>query len=186
VTLTDAVATSGKYGVDFVDMPTFVLLPVAIRNGTISVDILARLTAEAPDYARAFAGIAYRAVEDGDRFEAVYLRPLNGRKLNPPPPRDKRAVQYFAYPDWRFERLREEYPDGLYETGADIGPDEWIRLEVDIDETRARVRVNGIEAMSLVQTKVEPVDGTVGLFVDIGTEAYFSDLTVVRRSNDQS
>ena len=36
------------------------------------------------------------------------------------------AVQYFAYPDWKFDRLREEFPDGRYEAGADIGPDEWI------------------------------------------------------------
>ena len=27
-------------------------------------------------------------------------------------------------PDWKFDRLREQYPDGDYEAGANIGPDE--------------------------------------------------------------
>jgi hypothetical protein len=30
-------------------------------------------------------------------------------------PRDQRAVQYFAYPDSKFDRLRQEFPDGRYE-----------------------------------------------------------------------
>ena len=181
VALTDAVATNGKYGIDYVDMPTFVLLPATILNGTISVDIFARLTDKAPDYARAFAGIAYRVIDAGENFEAVYLRPLNSRKLNPPSPRDKRAVQYFAYPDWRFERLRETYPDGRYEAAANIGPSEWINLALDINDQRLRVDVNGDEVMSLVEARAEPVEGRVGLFVDIGTEAFFSDLRIVRR-----
>jgi hypothetical protein len=43
-------------------------------------------------------------------------------ELHPPSPRDQRAIQYFAYPDWKLDRLREQYPDGNYEAGADIGP----------------------------------------------------------------
>lgn len=74
------------------------------------VDILSRLNGKGAADARAFAGIAYRITPGGDRFEAVYLRPLNGWKTNPPSPRDQRAVQYFAYPDWKFDRLRERVP----------------------------------------------------------------------------
>ena len=62
--------------------------------------------------------LAYRVVDTEARFESVYLLPLNGRKTNPPSPRDKRAIQYFAYPDWKFDRLRKEYPDGRYESRA--------------------------------------------------------------------
>jgi hypothetical protein len=36
---------------------------------------------------------------------------------------DKRAIQYFAYPDWKFDRLRKEYSDGRYESGTDIADD---------------------------------------------------------------
>jgi hypothetical protein len=60
-------------------------------------------------------------------------------------PRDQRAIQYFAYPDWKFDRLREQYPDGDYEAGADIGPDEWITLKLDIDDTRLTATINGTE-----------------------------------------
>jgi hypothetical protein len=178
VELTDAVTLYGKPGVDYVDMPTFLIIPASFENGTIVVDILSRLNGKGPADARAFAGIAYRITDGGDCFEAVYLRPLNGWKTNPPSPRDQRAVQYFAYPDWKFDRLREEFPDGRYEAGADIGPDEWITLKIDIEGTRLTVAVNGTEVLRLTETKAAPVAGNIGLFVDVGSESFFSNLTV--------
>jgi len=181
VELTDAVTLEGKPGVDYVDMPTFVIIPASFTNGTIEVNILSRLNGKGPADARAFAGIAYRVTADGDRFEAVYLRPLNGQKTNPASPRDQRAIQYFAYPEWKFDRLREQYPDVDYEAGADIGPDEWITLKVDIDDTRLTATVNGTETLVLSETKAAPVAGAVGLFVDIGSESFFSNLTITPR-----
>jgi Domain of Unknown Function (DUF1080) len=178
VELTDAVTLQGKPGVDYVDMPTFLIIPASFENGTIEVDILSRLNGKGPADARAFAGVAYRITHGGDRFEAVYLRPLNGWKTNPPSPRDQRAVQYFAYPDWKFDRLREEFPDGRYEAGADIGPDEWTNLRIEIDGTCLTVAVNGTEALTLAETKSAPAAGNIGLFVDIGSESFFSDLRV--------
>ncbi len=178
VELTDAVTLQGMAGVDYVDMPTFLIIPASFENGTIEVDILSRLNGRGPADARAFAGIAYRITHGGDHFEAVYLRPLNGWKTNPPSPRDQRAVQYFAYPDWKFDRLREEFPDGRYEAGADIGPDEWTNLRIDIDGTRLTAAVNGTEALRLTETKSAPAAGNIGLFVDIGSESFFSDLRV--------
>jgi hypothetical protein len=180
VELTDAVTLKGKPGVDYVDMPTFVIIPGSFTNGTIEVNILSRLNGKGPADARAFAGIAYRVTADADRFEAVYLRPLNGQKANPPSPRDRRAIQYFAYPDWKFDRLREQYP-GDYETGADIGPDEWITLTLDIDHTRLTATVDGTETLTLDETKAAPVAGAVGLFVDIGSESFFSNLKITPR-----
>ena len=181
VELTDAVTLEGKPGVDYVDMPTFVIIPASFTNGTFEVDILSRLNGKGPADARAFAGIAYRVTADGERFEAVYLRPLNGQKANPPSPRDQRAIQYFCYPEWKFDRLREEYPDGDYEAGADIGPDEWITLTLDIDDTRLTATVNGTETLALSETKATPVAGAVGLFVDIGSESFFSNLKITPR-----
>jgi hypothetical protein len=142
VELTDEVTLQGKPGVDYVDMPTFVIIPADFTNGTIEVDILSRLNGKGSADARAFAGLAYRITDSGDHFEAVYLRPLNGLKTNPPSPRDKRAIQYFAYPDWKFDRLREAYRDGRYEAAANIGPDEWIKLKIDIDDTHLNATVN--------------------------------------------
>ena len=112
---------------------------------------------------------------------SVYLRPLNGRKKSPPAPRDRRAVQYFAYPDWKFPRLREQYPDGRYEAGADIGDDEWIRLKLDIDGTRVTVSVDGKVELALAETKATPAPGGIGLWVGIGAEGYFANLRVTPR-----
>jgi hypothetical protein len=38
--------------------------------------------------------------------------------------------------------------------------------------------VNGFEALRILEPKAPAQSGAVGLFVDIGTEAYFSNLTV--------
>ena len=93
-------------------------------------------------------------------------------------PRDRRAIQYFAYPDHPFDRLREEYPDGRFEAGAAIGPDEWIHLRLDIRDRTVTVTVDGHRLLTVTPTMVTPTTGDVGLFVDIGTEAYFRDLSV--------
>jgi hypothetical protein len=90
-------------------------------------------------------------------------------------------VQYFAYPDWNFERLREEYPDGHYESSADIGPDEWIHLRIEVQGERLRASVDGLQVLDLPKTKGREARGGIGLFVDIGTEAFFSNLSITAR-----
>lgn len=49
------------------------------HNGTIEVKLLSRLLPDAPDFARGFIGIVYRANADNSEFEAFYVRPANGR-----------------------------------------------------------------------------------------------------------
>lgn len=159
------------------DQPTFLVLPVAFTDGVIEVDVRSRVSAGAPDYARGFAGVAYRISAAMDRFEAAYLRPLNGLKVAPPAPRDRRAVQHFSYPDWPFDRLRETYPDGGFEGPADIAPDEWTGLRLDVDGSRCEVRVDD-ELVLRVESRASAQPGAVGLFTDIGTEAFFADLRV--------
>jgi hypothetical protein len=180
VAFTDDVTFNGKPDVDYIDMPTFAIVPVDFQSGSLSVDILSRLNKHAPDYARAFAGLAYHIADDCSSFESVYLRPLNGKGLNPPPPRNQRAIQYFAFPDWRFQKLRDTYPDGRYEAPADISPDHWINLHLDINAASVTVKVDGVVALVINETKSPSKSGYVGLFVDIGTEAYFSNLVVER------
>ncbi len=164
-----------------VDMPTFVRIPTDFRNGTIEVDLLSRLSGKGPPAARAFIGVSYRISDPEAHFETVYLRPLNGRKKSPPAPRDRHAVQYFAYPDWKFDRLRHDYPDGRYESGADIAEDEWITLRLDVDGTRLRVAVNGKDELTLADAKAAPATGGIGLWVGIGTVGYFANLRVTPR-----
>lgn len=180
VTLTPETA-AGQPDVDYIDQPTFLMLPMTLRNGRIEVDLRSGLTQSAPEYARGFAGIAYRIAEDARRFESVYVRPLNGLSLSPPPPRGARAVQYFAYPDWPYHRLRDELPSGGFEAGADIRPGMWHRLAIELDERTARVTIDGTDALVIDGTLDEPRAGGIGLWVDIGTEAFFSNLRVTAR-----
>jgi hypothetical protein len=168
---------AGRPGVDYVDRPTFVVLPIEFRTGRICVDVRCAMSSDAPDYGRAFAGVAYRIDGEGE-FEAIYVRALNGAKADPPAARIGRAVQYFAFPDWTYDRLREEHP-AEYEAGADIGPDEWIALMIDVDEDAVRVRINGIDALRVKHPLGAGNNGRVGLFVDIGTVAHFSNLIVM-------
>jgi hypothetical protein len=177
VTLDEA-ARNGEYGINYVDMPTFLMLPCPFGNGEISVDILSRLRPDAPYYARGFAGLAYRISDHGNQFEAVYVRPLNGRSLNVPSPRENRAVQFFAYPDWKFDRLRDAFPDGRFEAGADILPDQWLHLSVTVEDRHVHVRIDGNTVLELDDIPVMASEGHVGLWVDIGTEAFFSDLII--------
>lgn len=169
---------NGEPGVDYVDRPTFVILPVDFRNGRIDLEINSGLREDAPDYARGFAGIAYRVSADAQHFESVYVRPTNGRPLNPPAPRHQRAIQYFSYPEWPYERLRNEFPDSGFEAGADIVPNEWLSLSVEIQEDRVVASVNGEKVLDIADTMTAPSSGRVGLWVDIGTVAYFSNLVI--------
>ena len=108
--------------------------------GTIEVDILRRLNGKGPADPRlspASAPALPRVVTALKRFTCA--RSTDGEPPTQPP--DERVVRYFAYPDWKFDRLREEFPTGATKRGADIGPDEWTNLRIDID-TRLMVAVN--------------------------------------------
>ncbi len=178
IELPDEVSLHGRPGIDYVDQPTFLIIPATFTTGTIAVDVWSRLNGKGMPDSRAIAGLAYRINDHRDAFESVYLRPLNGTKTDPPPPRDRRAIQYFAYPDWPFDRLRDAYPDGRYEAGLAIGPDEWITLELTVTAATVTATVNGVPALTIDQPKAQPRTGDIGLFVDIGTEAFFSNLTI--------
>jgi hypothetical protein len=162
-------------GTGYVDLPTFVALPIWFEDGSIEVDVLSRLNDSAPDSAQPLAGLAYRICGDRDRFDAVQVHPLTGTSLNPPSPRTRRAAQFFAYPEWPFDRL---WPKGPSESGEDIVPDSWTRLTLHIDGTRLTALVNGVEALVIPVTKAAARRGDLGLFVDVGTEAYFSNLRI--------
>jgi hypothetical protein len=164
----------GELGQDFGDEPTFLLLPETCDPLVIEADVRAHLLPDAPDYARGFIGLAWNV--QPDRFEAVYLRPTNGTSYAPPPPRDQRGVQYFAYPDAKFDRLRETDP-GQYEAAADIRLDQWHHLRVTL-ATGVAVEVDGRTILTLDHRLLPAGPGQVGLWVDIGTEGFFSEVTI--------
>lgn len=172
----DSASRAGKWGVDFVDQPSFVLLPDLLTDGVIEVDLCGQLLQDAPDFARGFIGLAYRVQDDLATYESVYLRPANGRGNQPPPPRDQRAVQYYAYPDWLFDRLRDEEP-AQYEAAADVVLGQWHRLRLEIAGAHFAAFVDGVLVLQ-GDGKLAPQAGRIGLWVDIGTDGYFANLRI--------
>jgi hypothetical protein len=167
--------------VQTVDEPTFVKLKdLDIQNGIIEVKVLSRILFP-PRYTRAqgFIGIAFRINTDNTSFESIYLRPNCGRSENQMA--RNHAVQYFAYPDFKFARLREE-SNGVFETYADIGLDEWITMRIEFDGKRATLYLNDQRYPSFIVNEMKGKSGTgsIGLSVDIDTEGYFKDLRILR------
>jgi hypothetical protein len=162
-----------------VDEPTFVRLQgLTFKEGTIEVKVLSRLLPNAPDFARGFIGIAFHINERNSEFEGIYIRPTNGRTDDAK--RRKNATQYFSYPNFKFDRLRKDFP-GKYESPANIGLNEWIQLKIEVKDKRATLFINNSPAPALVVDSLNQsviTEGAIGLWVDIGTEGYFSDLRI--------
>jgi hypothetical protein len=175
----DLASRSGQPGVDFVDQPSFLLMPDVIEDALIQLDVCARLLPDAPDYARGFIGLAYRIQPDLSAYESLYLRPTNGKHLLPDPPRDQRAVQYYAYPDWPFDVLREREP-GRFEAGADIGLNQWHKMAILLEGRQFSLSVDDTLVLQ-GSGKIAAQSGAIGLWVDIGTEGYFSNLRLSKR-----
>lgn len=131
---------------------------------------------DALEFARGFLGIAFRIDENSEHFEALYIRPMNGRNENQL--RRNRSTQYYSYPDYKFDRFRAESP-GEYESYADMGLDEWIDLNVTVDGEHAELYVNNSKYPALVVNDLKhgaDATGAVALWVEEGTEGFFKDL----------
>jgi hypothetical protein len=133
---------------------------------------------DAPDFARGFIGIAFRIDESNSNFECIYIRPTNGRAEDQL--RRNRSTQYFSYPDFKFDRLRNE-SFGIYESYADMGLNEWITLKIEVKNEKAKLYLNGREHPVLIVNDLKHganASGAVGLWVDVGTEGHFIDLKI--------
>jgi hypothetical protein len=161
------------------DEPTFAKRAATrFANGTIEVKVLSRLLKDAPAHARGFIGVAFRINEDDSKFECIYVRPLNSRADDQV--RRNHSIQYFSYPDFKFDRLRKESPE-KYESYTDMAMDEWIDLKIVVRGARAELFINNAKQPSLIVNDLKhgpDASGAIGLWVDIGTEGYFSDLKI--------
>ena len=161
------------------DEPTFVKIKgIDFSNGTIEVKVLSRLLKTAPATARGFIGIAFHIDQQNSTFEGIYVRPTNGRADDQL--RRNHSIQYFSYPDYKFDRLRKE-AEGVYEAYADMGLDEWITMRIEIKGKKAKLFLNDNQQPSLIVNDLklgENISGAIALWVDIGTEGYFADLKI--------
>jgi hypothetical protein len=150
---------------------------VDFADGVIEVDVASVLASDAPAYARGFIGIAFR-IDAAKHFESIYLRPVNSRVDDQV--RRNRSIQYAAYPDFTFPRLRREEPE-KYESYADMAMGEWIHMRIDVQRTQAKLFLNHAEWPSLVVNDLKlgaAQRGGVGLWIEAGTVGHFADLRI--------
>lgn len=152
----------------------------AFRNGTIEAEIAGLPAPGSRGDARGFVGVAFRVQQDPLRYEAFYLRPTNGRAEDQL--RRNHSTQYVSEPEFPWHRLRKEHP-GVYESYVDLETGAWTRVRIAVDGLKARLFVHGAGQPALIvnDLKLGDVAGGIGLFIGVGTEAYFSSLNVTPR-----
>jgi hypothetical protein len=152
-------------------------LPVDFKDGTIEADMASVLAPNAPEFARGFIGLAFR-IDDNGRFESIYLRPANSTADDQV--RRNHSVQYVAYPDYRFDRMRSEFPE-KYETSADIGLNRWMHMKIEVRGQQARLYLDRNPRPVLVVQDMKlgsDQRGGVGIWLESGTIAYFRNLKI--------
>jgi len=157
------------------------LLDCDFSNGIIELELAGKPGENAGQGARGFVGLAFRIADDNSHFECFYLRPANGRANDQL--RRNHSTQYISFPDYPWYRLREETP-GKYESYADLLPGEWSRVRIEVSGEQAKLFVHGSDQPCLIvnDLKLGPGNkGSVGLWVGVGTEAYFSNLTIISK-----
>jgi hypothetical protein len=141
-------------------------------EGTIDVDLKGK-----GKFQTSFVGVAF-GVADGKTFEAVYFRPFNF--LRDDKAYRARAVQYVAWPDHPWEKLRKETP-GAYESAVNPVPDPagWFHARVEVTRKKVSVFVNEAKQPCLVVDRLASREGgRVGLWVD-SRDGAFANLKIV-------
>jgi len=123
------------------------------QDGTIECDIALRITTPPGVRMPGFVGIAFRARPDASRYELFYLRPGNSHADDQA--MRNHSVQYTSEPNYGWYKLRREWPS-VYESHAELQPETWTKVKIEVKGRSARLYLNGSEQPSLV------VDGLKG------------------------
>lgn len=153
------------------------------ENGTIEVKMYSQLQNPAPYPGIAgFIGVYFRIADNDSAWESIYVRPKVGRADNQM--FRNHAVQYFSYPNYKFETLRKNFPPGSYEGSAPVALNEWIKMRIEVNGETAEMFINDMKYSSFIVDKMLGgiTKGFVGLYVDIGTIGYFKDLKVTKKA----
>jgi hypothetical protein len=151
-----------------------------IRDGVIDVWLSGEPGAGASAGARGFVGVAFRVKGTGEKYEAFYLRPTNGRAQDQV--RRNHSAQYISHPDHHWQRLRKEFPE-KYESYVDLQPGEWTRVRIVVKGRTAQLFVHGAEQPTLIVNDLimGEESGGVALWVGPGTVAHFADFKVTKQ-----
>jgi hypothetical protein len=161
--------------------PRFTFLRgVDFADGTIEADVAAKVTWIAPaglPPAPGFIGITFRTRSDAKHYELFYLRPGNSRSADQL--HRNHSVQYMSAPDFDFGKLRISWP-AVYETYADLEPEAWTRMKIEVAGREAKLYVNSAPRPVLVVDglKGEDLTGGIGLWASGNQENYFSNVRI--------
>ena len=148
-------------------------LPVGIAfdTGVIEVDLKGKNLRQ-----RSFLGVAFNVIDDRT-FEGVYFRPFN---FKAEPPVDGRSVQYIAWPENTWERLRRDKPGQFENPVRPVpDPDGWFHARIRVTSSEVRVFVDNATEPSLVVARLARggVQRPLGLFVD-SAEGIYANLSI--------
>jgi hypothetical protein len=139
------------------------------------------LLKNASEFSRGFIGVAFRINDNNTKFECIYLRPTNGRANDQV--RRNHSIQYYSYPDYKFDRFRKEAPE-RYESYADMELNRWITMRIEVNGVQAKLFLDNNQQPSLIVNDLKlggTASGSIALWVDVGTEGYFKDLKVTKK-----
>jgi hypothetical protein len=147
------------------------------QDGTIEADVAMKVTTPPGVRMPGFIGIAFRGRPDASHYELFYLRPGNSQSEDQA--MRNHSVQYVSAPGFDWYKLRRQWP-WLYESHADLRPEVWTKVKIEVQGRSARLYVNGSDSPSLVVNglKGEDLQGGVALWGFAGEEAYFSNLKI--------
>ncbi len=164
-----------------VDGPHFLYLPdIDFHDGSVELFIASGVAEGADAFARGFAGLAFRIDPGTKQTEGLYIRPTNGRAMDQV--RRNHSVQYFSYPAYDFAYFRKNAPE-KYEAYCDLETDTWMHMRIDVQGEQARLYMHQAEQPCLLVDDLKrgpDARGGIGLWVDVGTVAYFADIRISR------
>ncbi len=178
----EAVTYQGRKAVrlttDAEDGEGLALLPgTDFQDGVIEADVALKLTTPPGVRNPGFIGIAFRTRPDASAYELFYLRPGNG--IAKDQAMRNHAVQYSAQPGFGWYPLRREWP-WVYESSAEIEPETWIKVRIEVGGRAASLYLNGSAKPALVVDglKSDALRGGVALWGYTHEEAYFSNVRI--------
>jgi len=160
------------------DMAGFaVLTGTDIQDGTIEVDVAVKILTPPEVRMPGFTGVMFRAKPDGSEYELFYLRPKNALADNQS--MRNHTVQYSSEPGFGWYKLRREWPF-VYESYAEIEPEKWTHVKIEVAGRVARIYLNGASKPSLIVDGLKGTNlhGAVGLWAYPAEESYFSNLKI--------